>query len=76
MQSQRWRRLEEGRGCTVDIYFAMIFCILQFDAFKDVDNNDLSLACLKVLEARCSIKARPSSEHVSEILLGAKKGCT
>ena len=54
----------------------LIFCNLQFDAIKDVDNNDLSLACLKVLEARCSIKARPSSEHVSEMLLGAKKGCT
>ena len=54
----------------------LIFCNLQFDAIKDVDNNDLSLACLKVLEARCSIKARPSSEHVSEMLPWAKKDCT
>ena len=54
----------------------LIFCILQFYAIKGVDNNDFSLACLKVLEARRSIKARLSSEHVSEMLPGAKKGCT
>ena len=63
-------------GVLYTFILQLIFCILQFDAFKDVDNNDLSLACLKVLEARCSIKARLSSEHVSEMLPGAKKGCT
>ena len=63
-------------GVLYTFLLQLIFCILQFNAIKDVDNNDLSLACLKVLEARCSIKARPSSEHVSEMLPWAKKGCT
>ena len=42
----RWERVY----CTV--LLQLIFCILQFDAIKDVDNYDLSLACLKVLEAQ------------------------
>ena len=61
-------------GVLYTFILQLIFCILQFDAIKDVDNYDLSLACLKVLEARCSIKARPSSEHVSEMLPLGQEG--
>ena len=61
-------------GVLYTFILKLIFCILQFNAIKNVDNNDHSLACLKVLEARCSIKARPSSEHVSQNAAWGQEG--